>query len=94
MALVYFHILWVCGWLAFLGLEVPFAKADDFKRLNAAVQISAKLNIAREIRDQVQARCSTRDYNTRRAFDSAIETLQLEYMTVTGGQRYPEPPCQ
>lgn len=34
-----FHILWACGWLAFIGIGGGFAKADDTdKKIAAAVE--------------------------------------------------------
>ena len=31
VGLVSFHMVWVCGWIGFTGLEAPFARASDLR---------------------------------------------------------------
>ncbi|MGH7743931.1 MAG: hypothetical protein ACREQ5_03810 [Candidatus Dormibacteria bacterium] len=94
VSIVSFHILWVCGWLAFIGLASPFAKAEDFARLAKNVQISATINLSRELRDEYGVYCEskTRDPAAAAAVLKYIEQLQVEYQQIIG-TRYPEPQC-
>lgn len=86
------HVLWACGFLAFMGVESPFAKADDFKGLQHSVAITARINLSRELRDQMSLLCRTKDPSVRVSLGNYIESLQVEYQSVTG-QRYPETFC-
>ena len=82
------HVAWACGWLGFLGAS-GFASAQDLNGLSHTVNVSAQINLARELRDQISLRCRVTDPATRAALDRYIEYLQLEYVNLTR-QRYPE----
>lgn len=93
VALVTFHILWVCGWLAPLGFVAPFAYANDVNSLREATYVSARINIADEIRKQVAICRAQSDPNVRLAIASQIERLQEEYKKFSGGQKYDAQTC-
>lgn len=86
------HILWVCGWLAFIGVQSPFARADDFKTLQKNAALSATIAVQRELRDEYSARCSTVDPQLWDKLDRYIDVLQAEYIKLTGVY-YPDPGC-
>lgn len=83
------HILWVCGFLALVGLPSPFAKASDVERIAQSADISARISLAQEIRAYAAARCRAEDPEP---YDRIIERLQIEYERLTGS-RYSEPRC-
>lgn len=86
------HIAWACGWLVTFGL-IGFARAADVEQLQRTVEISARIQLAQEIRLQVRARCTLTDQQMRDSVQRAIDNLQNEYARITAGQRYPEPSC-
>ena len=92
VAVVNIHILWACGWLSFAGFAAPFAQASDFQALNHTVAVGAKISISREIRDETQVLCATKDQILRNTLYNYIEQLQLEYQALTGS-RYSPPAC-
>lgn len=92
VSIVSIHILWVCGLTAAIGFASPFAKASDLESVKQAVNISAKITLSRELRDQIHVMCSTKDSQARSSLAQYIEELQSQYQQITG-QRYPEPPC-
>jgi hypothetical protein len=87
------HILWACGLLAFMGLNSPWAKAEDVSQLIHNVALATKLTLSQELRDQYAIVCHTQDVAARAALLRYIESLQVEYQNLTG-QRYPEPACR
>lgn len=92
VAFVTVHILWVCGWLAWMGITSPFARASDFETLQKNAALSATIAVQREIRDEYTARCSTSDPNVSDKLDRYIDVLQAEYLKLTG-KYYPDPGC-
>jgi hypothetical protein len=92
VAFVTFHILWVCGWLTVAGLSPPFAAAADLERLQARIDISARISLAQELRVQMRARCLAHDSEIRASIERLIETLQVQYVSITG-DRYHDSGC-
>lgn len=90
--LVTFHILWICGWLAFMGLEAPYAHASDMAALQRSVQVTEKITLSQEIRSEMVVRCRTKDQDAKDSISRYIESLQNEYWALTH-ERYPEVPC-
>lgn len=87
------HIAWICGFLVFLGLPSPFARADELKELRQTVQASARVTLSQEIRVQARVRCHSTDPQVRDSITRYIDGLQVEYERIAG-QRFPEPPCE
>lgn len=83
------HIAWACGWLVFLGLPAPWARADALDALRHTQEVTAQITIANELRTMIRTRCKTTDPGTREGLDRYIESLQVEYQSLTR-QRYPE----
>lgn len=91
------HILWVCGWLAPVGLAAPFAQADE---LNYNVQqiIRAELTLKRErdlpalMLDVKQKYCAASG-EARRLHFTSYNSLRAEYYKLTS-REYPDPPCE
>lgn len=87
------HILWVCGWLAFLGLAGPFAKADEVSDLRRSIVVVEKLQITQEMRVQTIYWCKAKDEGEKVAFEEALDRLRDEYKRITGGEQPPEFKC-
>ncbi len=94
------HIAWICGWLVVFGVASPYARADDMQRLASSVatlqknvNIGTRISLGREIRDQMAVRCHTTDESALQGLSNYIESLQSEYLDLTG-QRYPETICR
>ncbi len=85
------HMLWVCGLLAWAGIDIPFARASDFSKLEQGVAVSARLQLGKEIRGQMLARCVANSA-TIDSIEQYIDRLQGEYESITG-KRYPEVEC-
>lgn len=84
---IFLYILWSLGALGMPGL----ALASDVNDLKRTADLSARLQLANEIRIQARARCSVTDA-ARDGIERYIESLQAEYERITGA-RYPEPRC-
>lgn len=84
---------YILGALTIFGIAAPFAKAADMEALQRTVLVSARINIAQEIRVQVRAWCAVSDQSVKDAIARTLDTLQDEYQRVAGS-RYPQPGCQ
>lgn len=51
------HILWVCGWLAMLGLGTPFAKADEVRDLSREMRADRIERLEQQIINTRIAQC-------------------------------------
>jgi hypothetical protein len=87
------HILWVCGWLAWMGVASPFARASDFDTLQQNAALSATIAVQRELRDEYAAQCVTADPVVRVQLDHYIDVLQAQYHKLTNTY-YPDPGCK
>jgi hypothetical protein len=70
VGIVSFHMIWVCGWISFTGLEAPFAKAVDMSEANKHLQIIAMQLQADRIDRLDQAIQTVRGLQCRTAVDS------------------------
>ena len=98
-------LLWICGFVSFFA-NPPYAKAGDVQQVQRDVaqlqhtaNVTAKINLTRELRDQYSARCELRlskdaakNASAIEAISHYIDTLLTEYLDLTGKQ-YPEPVC-
>lgn len=92
-AMVSFHMLYACGYLAVLGVPLAgFAQKTDVDRLQQAVVLQARLGLVREIRLQTDIMCTTPDVSTRIALRNTIDRLREDYRSITGIE-YPDPRC-
>lgn len=91
VGIVSFHMVWVCGWISFAGLEAPFAKAQDLNEANKHLTaIAAQLQEDRIERiDQAiqtvrtqQCRTAT-DSPARQNYTDRLNELYRKYMELT-----------
>jgi hypothetical protein len=87
------HIAWVCGFLAFAGLQSPFARASELEKVAQAAKVSARISLQQELRAQTRLACSLSDPGQRATVERTIDKLREEYRAVTGGESYPETIC-
>lgn len=86
-------LAYILGALTIIGISAPYAKAAEVEQLQRTVEVSARIQLAQEIRLQVRIRCTITDQQSRDSLQRAIDSLQDEYARITKGQRYPEPIC-
>lgn len=70
IGVVTFHMVWVCGWISFAGLEAPFAKAADMSDATKHLQVIALQLQADRVERLDQAIQSVRGLQCRTAVDS------------------------
>lgn len=92
IGIVSFHMIWVCGWISFAGLEAPFAKAGDMTKANEQLtMIGTQLKQDRVERiDQAiqtvrsqQCRTAT-DSPARQNYTDRLNDLVRKYTELTG----------
>lgn len=76
MSFVSGHILWVCGFLAAIGLPSPFARADTLDKLNATMMSDRAERIEHEILTIKQDQCKAQKENNEAAVRLYTERLQ------------------
>lgn len=92
-AIISFHMLYACGYLAALGIPLDgFAQKADVESLKDAVTLQARIGIVREIRLQTDVYCTTADISTKAAVRNTIDRLRDDYRILTK-EVYPEPRC-
>lgn len=98
-----FHILWVCGWLSFLGVKPPFAtvgelvayqqeqasRSGKMERLLIENLADSK---AKDIRDVVRRLCLAKTSEEKERLNKELDELQKKYKELTGS-KYEEPAC-
>lgn len=81
IGIVSFHMIWVCGWISFTGIEAPFAKAADLlKTTDQLILIAAQLKQDRVDRID-QAIQTVRSQQCRTAVDSAARQNYTDRLT-------------
>lgn len=78
------HIAWVCGWLVFLGVPAPFAKADRFDDVERKTNILLRAAIDTSLRGLIEARCQVVGYREREVINNEINVQKLEWHSLTG----------
>lgn len=91
--LVTTNMLWIWGFLGWLGLAVPFARADTVTELQHTVMISARLQLTQELRVQTIYWCQAKDGQEKLAVEQTLDRLRDEYKRITGGETPPEFKC-
>lgn len=91
------HILWVCGWLAPVGLASPFAQADEVNNQVKHIireELSAKRqsDLPGLMLDAKQKYCAASG-EARRLHFTTYNALRAEYYKLTQLE-YPDPPCE
>ena len=93
------HILWICGFLAGVGLASPFVRAADVEKIEQKVTalerasiVSARINLQQEIRAQTLAYCSLPEGLARDSVLRRIDALRDELFDITQ-QRGSDPVC-
>lgn len=94
------HVLWICGFMGWAGLNPPFARAEDVRKneekieaIQSQVEISARLQIIQEIRTQKRIYCTTSDDRARDSTLRYLNQLVLELRKVSDIQESPTPDC-
>ena len=87
------HILWICGFLGWMGLNAPFARAEDVDEMKQQTAISARLQIVQEIRTQKRIYCTTPDERSRDSTLRYLNVLVLELSKVSDIKETPIPDC-
>lgn len=92
IGVVTFHMVWVCGWISFAGLEAPFAKAVDMSEATKHLEVITlqlqadrvdRLDLAiQTIRGQ-QCRTAV-DSPARQNYTDRLNELFRKYMELTG----------
>lgn len=86
------HVLWVCGWLAAMGLSSPFAQAADVDDLLRASRVNARITMQTELRVQIRAWCLAEDPEIRQLTWRRIDELRTDLLEIAKIQT-PEPVC-
>lgn len=87
------HIAWVCGFMSFLGLVSPFARATDVEQLQNQVAISARLQLIQEIRTMKRSYCLSTDDDVRQSTLRYLNSLVDELRKVSDLKESPIPDC-
>ena len=89
--LVTFHIAWVCGFLISFGFNPPFVAAETMKevdikvqKLTAAIKLTTKLALLREIRIQKTLLCTLTDPKLIEGVRYTLDRLREDYRELTG----------
>lgn len=77
------HIAWVCGWLAFLGIPAPFAKAADVSTLERKTDILLRAAIDTSLRGLLEARCQVVGQIERETLNREINIQKAEWYILT-----------
>lgn len=88
------HIAWVCGFLAFVGLSSPFARAADVEDLKRAATVNARIQIIQEMRVQKNSYCKTTDEQTRDSIIRYLVRLQGELKEIADEVEPVQPVCR
>lgn len=86
-------LAYIFGVLAWLGVAAPYARAAEVSDIQQTVNLSARINLAQEIRLQVRGLCSVTDQNARDSIQRSIDNLQAAYSRLNNNNSYPEPGC-
>ena len=89
---VSFHIAWVCGLTAFMGLGTPFARASDVDKLMRAAEVNARISMQQELRVQVRLWCTTPDQEVRDIAYRRIDELRHDLREIAKTET-PNPTC-
>ncbi len=76
VSIVSIHIAWVCGWLGFVGLATPFARAADVQDIQKTLRVSAEIQLQSELRAQKNMWCKNTDEKTRETIMHRIDELR------------------
>lgn len=86
------HVMWVCGFLAAIGLASPFARASDVDKLLHAAEVNARISMQSEIRVQTRLFCQTSDEEVKASAMKRIDELREELWEISR-IRLPDPQC-
>ena len=85
---VTFHILWVCGWLGFLGLAPPFAAAAEYAKAAEIKEIAQQLKLDRlerlehEILTVKTSYCKADNQEAKRQYAQRVQELIDRYYAI------------
>jgi hypothetical protein len=92
-AVVSFHMLYACGYLATVGLPLTgFAQQRDLDEIKNITNLQLRLGLTREIRLQTNILCTSADAVAREGAQNMVDKLREDYRLLTG-QNYPEQRC-
>lgn len=78
------HIAWVCGWLAFIGIPAPFARADSVAKLERNTNVLLRAAIDTSLRGLLEARCQVTGERERDTINREINLQKTEWHALTG----------
>lgn len=92
------HILWVCGFLAVVGLASPFVRleavepiTEQVAELTDTIKLTTKLALLRELRVQQDIYCATPDTRLKAGIQYTIDRLKEDYRKLMGVEPTLEP---
>lgn len=86
--LVTFHILWVCGWLAFLGIAPPFAVAAEYAKASEIRDIAQQIKLDRlerlehDILTIKTSYCKAENQDAKRQYAQRVQELIDRYYAI------------
>jgi len=106
LAVILFHIGWVCGWFTPFGIGRPFIVRSEFAELQGQVkEILSNEALSRQetnfiktqliegsIRAKLSTRCATSDQKFKAELSREIEKLETDYFAINHGG-YKQPAC-
>lgn len=78
------HIAWVCGWMTFVGIPAPFARAGDVTTLEHKTNVLLRAAIDTNLRGLIEARCQVSGRWERETIDREIGIQKAEWHALTG----------
>lgn len=92
VAFVTAHILWVCGFLAGLGIASPFAKAEESKAVNDMVLDLRVQILETSLLDARLRQCKADTPETKQYYYERLQEKMNQYFNITG-RNYKPPQC-
>lgn len=77
------HIAWVCGWLAFMGIPAPFARAEELVGLERKTDVLLRAAIDTSLRGLLEARCQISGPIERETLNREINIQKTEWHALT-----------
>lgn len=85
VGLVSFHMVWVCGWISFAGVEAPFAKAADMASITKQLLEDRVERLDQAIQTVRGQQCRTAvDSPARQNYTDRLNELFRKYTELKG----------
>lgn len=83
VAVMTFHVLWVCGWLAWLGLAAPFANATTVTSVEQKVDALRKVSVEKDIIQMRGYQCRAKSEEAIQQYTRQLQELIDHYVDIT-----------